>query len=127
MRHNKGFTLLEVLVAIALLAITVTVLIQLFSANLRAIYASEDYVSATLKANSRMSEILSDEELSERSWSETTEDGYTIYANVYKTLKERTEDLNVDVMQIDLTVRWRAGKGEKSLEIKTLKVVPRKI
>lgn len=127
MKCREGFTLLEVLVALALLAIAVTVVIQLFSANLKVIYASEDYVGATIKANARLREILSDDKLSEKSWSETTEDGYSIYVNVYKTLKDRTEDLNIDVLEIDLTVKWRTGIREKSINLKTLKMVPRKI
>lgn len=124
---DHGFTLLEVLVALALLAIAVTILIQLFSANLRTIHASEDYVNATIKANSKLREIISDKELSERSWSETTEDGYTIYVNVYKTLKDRTDDLNVELLEIDLTLKWLAGSREKSIDLKTMKMMPKKI
>lgn len=124
---DHGFTLMEVLVALALLAIAITVIIQLFSANLRTIHASEDYVSATMKANSKLREILSDDNLSERSWSEVTEDGYSIYASVYKTLKDRTDDLNVELLEIDLTIKWRAGNREKTIDLKTMKMVPRKI
>lgn len=124
---DHGFTLLEVLVALALLAIAVTVLIQLFSANLRTIHASEDYVNAAIKANSKLREILSDKELSERSWSEITEDGYTIYVNVYKALKDRTDDLNVELLEIDLTLKWMAGSREKSIDLKTMKMMPKKI
>lgn len=124
---DHGFTLLEVLVALALLAIAITVLIQLFSANLRTIHASEEYVNATIKANSKLRELIHDKELSEMSWSETTEDGYTIYVNVYKALKDRTEDLNVELLEIDLTLKWMAGSREKSIDLKTMKMMPKKI
>lgn len=127
MNREKGFTLLEILVALALLAIAVTVVIQLFSANLNAIYSSEDYINATIKADSKLREVLSDDNLSERSWSETTDDGYTIYGDVYKTLKERTEELNLDLLEIDLTVRWMVGSREKSINLRTIKVVSKKI
>lgn len=126
MNREKGFTLLEILVALALLAIAVTVVIQLFSANLKAIYSSEDYINATIKADSKLREVLSDDNLSERSWSEITDDGYTIYGDVYKTLKERTEDLNLDLLEIDLTVRWMVGSREKSITLRTMKVVSKK-
>lgn len=127
MENKKGFTLLEVLVALALLAIAITVVIQLFSANLKAIYTSEDYINATIKANAKLREILSDDKISERSWSETTDDGYNIYVSVYNTLKDRTEDLNVELFEIDLTLRWMVGSREKSISLKTMKMVPRKI
>lgn len=126
MNREKGFTLLEILVALAVLAIAVTVVIQLFSANLKAIYSSEDYINATIKADSKLKEVLSDDNLSERSWSEITDDGYTIYGDVYKTLKERTEDLNLDLLEIDLTVRWMVGSREKSITLRTMKVVSKK-
>jgi len=74
---SKGFTLLEVLVALAILGIAITVVLQLFSANLRSIAASEDYISAVTTAEARLRDILDDEELSEKSWSETTSDGYS--------------------------------------------------
>ncbi len=127
MENKKGFTLLEVLVALALLAIAIIVVIQLFSANLKAIYTSEDYINATIKANAKLREILSDDKISERSWSETTDDGYNIYVSVYKALKDRTEDLNVELLEIDLTLRWMVGSREKSINLKTMKMVPRKI
>jgi len=50
---EKGFTLIEVLVAVALLGIAVTVVIQLFSANLRAIASSEDYIYASARAEAK--------------------------------------------------------------------------
>lgn len=127
MKNRKGFTLLEVLVALALLAIALTVVIQLFSANLKALYASGDYISATIKADSKLREILSDDKLSEGSWSLITDDGYTIEGNIYKTLKERTEDLNIELLEIDLTVKWMVGVREKSITLKTIKMVPKKI
>lgn len=124
---DHGFTLLEILVSLALLAVAATAILQLFSANLRAIHASEDYVDATIKADAKLREILSNDNISERSWSETTEDGYAIYANIYKVLNERTEDLNVDLLEIDLTIRWRIGRKDKSFDLKTMKMVPKRI
>jgi prepilin-type N-terminal cleavage/methylation domain-containing protein len=47
---NKGFTLLEILVALAILATAVTIIFQLFSAGLRNIAVSEDVVSAAVRA-----------------------------------------------------------------------------
>ena len=52
--NRKGFTLLEVLVATAILGMAIAVILQLFSANLRAIALSRDYVSASIKAEAKM-------------------------------------------------------------------------
>ena len=127
MRRSKGFTLLEILVAIALLGIAITVVLQLFSANLRAIVASEDYVSASIKAEAKMREVLDDKELSEKSWSETTDDGYRIDVLIYDTAKERTENLQVRLLEINLIVRWIKDTKERSLTLKSMKGVNKQI
>jgi general secretion pathway protein I len=127
-RGNKGFTLLEILVAIAILGIAITVVIQLFSANLRAISSSADYVSAATRAEAKMREILDDDKISEKvSSSEITDDGYRVDVSVNDVLKERTENLQVRLLEIVLTVHWTRGTKDKSLTFRTLKVVEKKI
>jgi prepilin-type N-terminal cleavage/methylation domain-containing protein len=123
----RGFTLLEVLVATAILGIAVAVVLQLFSANLRALALSEDYVSATKRAEAKMREILDAAPLAETSFSETTGDGYRIDVSVTNALEERTETLPVKLLEISLTVHWTKGIKERSLSLKTMKVVKKEI
>jgi prepilin-type N-terminal cleavage/methylation domain-containing protein len=124
---RKGFTLLEVLVAIALLGIAVTVVLQLFSANLRAIATSGDYVSASIKAEAKMREILDDDKLSEKSWSETTDDGYRLDVSINDVLKARTENLQVRLLEIDLIIHWTKGTKDRSLTLRTLKMLEKEV
>ena len=124
---RNGFTLLEVLVAMAILGIAITVVLQLFSADLRAISVSGDYVSAATRAEAKMREILSDDKLSEESSGETIEDGYTMDVSVSDALNERTDGLQVRILEIDLTIHWTRGTKEKSLTLKTMKVVNKEI
>lgn len=124
---SNGFTLLEVLVALAILGIAITVVLQLFSANLRSIAASEDYISAVTTAEARLRDILDDEELSEKSWSETTSDGYRMDVTVSDALTERTDNLQVKALSIDLTIRWVKGVKENSINLKTMKLVEKKV
>jgi type II secretion system protein I len=125
--RSSGFTLLEVLVAVAILGIAVAIVLQLFSANLRALSASEDYVAAAAKAGSKMREILNDDKLTAKSLSETTNDGYRIDVSVSETLQERTANLQVALMDISLTVFWTKGMKEKSLTLRTMKAVRRQL
>jgi prepilin-type N-terminal cleavage/methylation domain-containing protein len=126
LRHG-GFTLIEVVVATAILGIAIAVILQLFSANLRAISLSGDYVSAAMKAEARMKEILSDEKISEKSFSEATDDGYRIDVLISDALKDRTENLQVKLLEIDLTIRWLKETKERSLTMRTMKVVKREV
>jgi len=124
---HRGFTLLEVLVSLAILGIAITIILQLFSANLRALSTSEDYVSAVIVAEAKMREILDDEDLSEKSWSEVTDDGYMLDVSITETLEDRTDDLRVQLLEVALTVHWAKGTKERALTLKTTKVVSREI
>jgi type II secretion system protein I len=120
---NAGFTLLEVLVSLSIVAIAVTVVLQLFSADLRAIAASEDYAAAVVKAETKMREVLDSEDLAETSWSEATPDGYRMDLSVTDVLKEKTNNLQVRLLQVNLTTHWFKGTKEKMLALRTMKLV----
>jgi type II secretion system protein I len=124
--HN-GFTLLEVLVSLAILGIAITIVLQLFSANLRALSTSEEYVSAVIMAEAKMREILDSEDLTEESWSEVTDDGYNLDISITETLADRTENLHVKLLEIALTFHWSEGTKTRALTLKTTKLVNREI
>jgi len=56
-RIRGGFTLLEVLIAFAILAVAMTALMQAFSQGLRSLEAAEDYVTPAMLARSKMAEV----------------------------------------------------------------------
>ena len=119
----EGFTLLEVLVSLAVMAIAITLVMQLFSANLRAVVRSGDMTSAIIKGEYRLREILAEPFLAEKAWNEVTDDGYRIDVAVSEAMREKTDNLPVNLMEIVLTVHWIDGLREKSLRLKTMKVV----
>lgn len=120
-----GFTLLEILVALAVMAISLVVVFQLFSSGLASLTTSDNYLGAAVRAEAKMREILDDTELAERSWSEITAEGYRFDATVAATATERTRDLPVQLLEVDLTVHWTRGSRERSLTLKTMKLVNR--
>jgi len=120
---TRGFTLLEILVALTIMAIAVTLVLQLFSVNLRAVSRSGDLTSAAITGEARIREILAEPSLTETSWSETTESGYRIDVSESEVLKERTDNLPVKMMEVILTIHWVEGQREKSLTLKSQKVI----
>lgn len=52
-----GFTLIEVLVAFAILALTLTALLQVFSSGLRSVTAAERHLMATMLARSVLDDV----------------------------------------------------------------------
>jgi type II secretion system protein I len=120
---DVGFTLLEVLVALSIIAIAIVLILQLYSSNLRAVSISGDTSAAAVRGDSRMREILAEASLAETSWREITEDGYGIEVSIAEVLKERTDNLSIKMMEVNLTVRWREGMKERSLYLRAQKLV----
>jgi general secretion pathway protein I len=121
--RKDGFTLLEVLVAFVLLATTVTVVLQLFSSGIKALSRSEDYATAVVRAESKMREILDNEQLTENAWNETSPEGYRFDITVAKVYKARTKDLPMKILEIDITMSWKMGGKDKSLILNTMKTI----
>jgi general secretion pathway protein I len=55
--HERGFTLLEVLVALVVLATTVVAVLQLFGGGLRLARAAGDHADAALLASAKLAEL----------------------------------------------------------------------
>jgi general secretion pathway protein I len=127
LKREDGFTLLEVLVAFVLLTTTITLILQLFSSNLKTLSLTEDYLSATVKAEAKMREILGNDRLMENVWTEITSDGYRIDVAIYPVQERRTKDLTLGMMEINVTMSWKKDTKERSLTLKTMKAVKRQI
>lgn len=56
-KSQQGFSLLEILVAFAILAVSLGVLLQIFSTGLRSATLAEDYSKATLHAQSLLAAL----------------------------------------------------------------------
>jgi len=120
-----GFTLLEVLVALSLLSIAITLIIQLYSANLRSVSISGRMTSASVWSDVKLREILADPSLKENTWTEITDDGYRTEVSIVEVLQERTDNLPVKMMEVTLLVRWNEGSRERSIRMKTMKMIDR--
>ena len=56
-RHQQGFSLVEILVAFMILAMSLTVIFRIFSGGMRNVALAEDYAQAVLVAQSQLSTI----------------------------------------------------------------------
>ncbi len=122
---QKGFTLLEILVTLIILSVAIITIIQLFSSNIKSITRSEELTKVLLCAESKMRQIQSMDKLDEKSWGEITDDGYKIDIIVSETLNERTQNLPLKMLAIALTVYRPDGRKNKSIRIRTLKIIDR--
>lgn len=114
-QQSRGFSLLEVMVAIGILSIAIVAVFQLFSISLRSIKKSEDYSKALLYARSIMDEAYALPELHDGVESYDFKNGF----KGIRTVSLKSSEEKIKMRQITVTVSWPpSGK----LELKGLKV-----
>ncbi len=113
-KRNKGFTLIEVVVALAILGIGLTVIIELFSGGLRLARASMEYTEAVNYARIKMEEITVKPGVEEGTQEGESED---------KTFRWQVGVKKVDLLSIDKSVDYKPpielypGQDRRLLEI----------
>jgi general secretion pathway protein I len=130
-RPSKGFTLIETLVAMMLLAISLVVIFQLFSGGLRSGKMSDDYTRAIFYAREKMEEYLLADDFQEGIFEGTFDENYRWLADI-KLVKSEDENEDeekpslIDLFNVDVQVFWPVGGREKKFQISTLKITEKK-
>ncbi|RMG56914.1 MAG: prepilin-type N-terminal cleavage/methylation domain-containing protein [Deltaproteobacteria bacterium] len=112
----EGFTLLEVLVALTIIALVFVGLLQVASSSLRSFGKSEEVLALYERAEEEMSRVVLLDSL--RDGTEIKEDsrGFRIETTVEETKRERTEGIPVSLKKVTVVVRSAGGEREAVLE-----------
>ncbi len=113
-KEDPGFTLLEVMVAIALIAIALTAVLGSQSQSVSLAGEARFNTTAALLAQSKMAEIeLQDPEDLTADSGDFDEDfpGYTWNLSVSNVMFDRPENVSDHLKQVDLTISW--GEDEQ--------------
>jgi len=129
---QKGFSLIETLVAVMILSISLVVVMQLFSGGLKSNKISNDYMYGIFHAREKMEELLLTEELLPGSFSGDFGDGYQWQAAIdfigglNGEADNIAEKLPVSTMSIRLDVSWLNGNREKHYILSTTALTDRR-
>ncbi len=128
---KKGFTLLEVLVALIIFGVSLMLIIELFSGGLRSARISEEYTKGIQYARIKMEEIRLTPPLEEGVIEGKFDDFYKWRANFKKVdvlpLKIGEKfDGYVKLFKIDLDIFWRSGSKERSVTLESYQVIKEK-
>ena len=125
-RKRLGFTLMETLVAIMIMAISLAVILQVFSSGLHAGRLSHDYTRAVFLAREKMEQVLLVKDLQTGRLSGLTADGYRWTADVAAVQNEAgDEQMPVQRFGIRLEVQWLDGVKEKNFLLTTMTLLPK--
>ena len=118
----SGFTLIEVLVAFAIAALSLAVLLQVFSTGLRNAATSKDYAQATMHAESLLARIGVEEVLSPGVRRGTFADGYRWTLAVTPFQADVATAL-AQAFDVVVTVGWgEEGGAGRSVSLRTLRL-----
>ena len=122
--NNDGFSLLEVIVALAIMAMGFVTVLQLFSGSIRSVSLSEQYLKGTTLAHSKLGEL------------EVNNYSVTEYAGIFPDEKNyrwqlqvsphasplNSKEKNIQLSEVTLNVLWEDAGKTRDVEISTLKV-----
>ncbi len=120
--REAAFTLLEVVVALAILGLVFALAMELLANGVRSAKASEEYTQAALLARQKMAEVAVTSALEGSADAGDFGGGFRWTSEVQPLPQEEEEGLPARLYQVHLRVTWHGRRREKSLDLYTLRM-----
>ena len=125
---QKGFSLLEILIAFSILAISLGILLKIFSAGINTAVVAEDYTAAVQIAESLMAKTGLESPLQAGEDSGTENDKYEwqVLVTPYLFNPDNIDEMSITttLFKVKVVVNWDIEKTKRrQIELTTLKLV----
>jgi general secretion pathway protein I len=130
-RASKGFTLLEVLLAFVVFALSFTAVLEILTGSMRNTVRAREYTEAALVAQSVMDQLGLDLPV-EQGANYSGESGdyqWELNIGLYEDVEENTQSVElgeltgIELLQIDLVISWGEPPRDKSNEFSTVRAM----
>lgn len=124
-QFNKGFSLIEVLVAFVVMGLVVGTLLQLFGSSMRSVALSDEYSFAVQVAESRLAAIGSEIKVEDGNTSgEEKGSGYRWTVSMSPIeLSDKLEKLPLPLQlyRVEVAVTWQSGDKNREFHLSSLR------
>ncbi len=117
---ERGFTLLEVIIALAILGVAFGLAVELLASGVRSAKTAEDYTQAVLLARQKMAEMTGTHALEGSADHGDFGGGFQWTSEIQPVTQE--ERLPAQLYQVRIRVSWPGRRAEKSLDLYTLRM-----
>jgi len=125
MRSSKGFSLLEILVAFSILAISLGILLKIFSSGVNTAVIAEEYTVATQIAESLMAKTGVEGQLAVGETFGAADEKYHWRVKVENISNSDAEEDLVQLMAVQVIVQWGVdSQNNRTVELNTVKTGP---
>lgn len=122
-KSQRGYSLLEVLVAFAILALAVGTILSLFATGLRNTAVASDYARALTLAESQLAYFQGIDPLQlESGESEGVEEGFSWHSRISPYDDVAAASSASRLYRIDVDVNWEGNGKPRSVQLSTLRI-----
>ena len=123
LRNEKGFTLLEIIAALTILATVILTLVQMFSGSINQAAQAERYLNGVYLAQQKFSQLELDNfesEANEGVFENQSNYRWQLEIFPYES-PLNNEEARIKIQKISLRVYWEDGSQEKEVQLISLK------
>ena len=130
-RTSRGFTLLEVMLAFVVFALSFATVLEIMAGSMRSVRRASDDTQVALFAQSIMDLVGTEIPVEEGQFNGTGMDRYQWLLDIYLYdvsgedihTQELAEMSGVELYRVDLDINWEAGRRQRDLHFSTIRSV----